>query len=60
MYRAPLDFGFQKVEDIEKKGVRVAYQGLEGAYSHAAVLRYFGEQADMFHVRRFEDAAKAV
>lgn len=55
-----LDFGFQKVKDIEKKGVRVVYQGLEGAYSHAAVLRYFGEEADMFHVRRFEDAAKAV
>lgn len=55
-----LDFGFQKVKDIEKKGVRVVYQGLEGAYSHAAVLRYFGEGADMFHVRRFEDAAKAV
>lgn len=55
-----LDFGFQKVRDIEKKGVRVVYQGLEGAYSHAAVLQYFGEGADMFHVRRFEDAAKAV
>lgn len=54
------DFGFQRVEDIEKKQVRIAYQGLEGAYSHAAVIQFFGEQADMFHVRRFEDAAKAV
>lgn len=31
-----LDFGFQKVKDIEKKGVRVVYQGLEGAYSHGS------------------------
>ena len=54
------DFGFQRVEDIEKKQVRIAYQGLEGAYSHAAVIQLFGEQADMFHVRRVEDAAKAV
>lgn len=54
------DFGFQRVEDIEKKNVRIAYQGLEGAYSHAAVIQFFGEQADMFHVRRFEDAAGAV
>lgn len=54
------NFGFQRVEDIEKKNVRIAYQGLEGAYSHAAVIQFFGEQADMFHVRRFEDAARAV
>ena len=54
------DFGFQRVEDIEKKNVRIAYQGLEGAYSHAAVIQFFGEQADMFHVRQFEDAARAV
>lgn len=54
------DFGFQRVEEIEKDGVTVVYQGLEGAYSHAAVLQFFGKSADMFHVRRFEDAAKAV
>ena len=54
------DFGFQRVEDIEKKNVRIAYQGLEGAYSHVAVIQFFGEQADMFHVRQFEDAARAV
>lgn len=54
------DFGFQRVEDIERQKVRIAYQGLEGAYSHAAVIQFFGEQADMFHVRRFEDAARAV
>lgn len=54
------DFGFQRVEEIEKDGVTVVYQGLEGAYSHAAVLQFFGKGADMFHVRRFEDAAKAV
>lgn len=58
--QAASDFGFQRVEEIEKDGVTVVYQGLEGAYSHAAVLQFFGKSADMFHVRRFEDAAKAV
>ena len=32
------------------------YQGVEGAYSHAAALQYFGDDADVYHVPSFEDA----
>lgn len=54
------ELGFQRVEKLPKEGVRIAYQGLEGSYGHAAALRYFGEDADLFHVRRFEDLMTAV
>ena len=42
--------GFTEVEEIRKKDVRVVFQGVEGAYSHAAVRMYFGEDADAYHV----------
>ena len=47
--------GFTEVEEIRKKDVRVVFQGVEGAYSHAAVCMYFGEDADAYHVEKFED-----
>lgn len=54
------ELGFHRVEQLPTEGKRIAFQGLEGAYSHAAALRYFGEDADLFHVRRFEDLMIAV
>lgn len=50
--------GFQEVDGIRKKDVRVVFQGVEGAYSHAAVRMYFGEDADAYHVEKFEDTMK--
>lgn len=50
-----LDLGFHKVEKLETAGKRVVFQGLEGAYGHAAALQFFGKDADIHHVRRFED-----
>ena len=50
--------GFTEVEEIRKKDVRVVFQGVEGAYSHAAVRMYFGEDADAYHVEKFEDTIK--
>ena len=47
--------GFTEVEEIRKRDVRVVFQGVEGAYSHAAVRMYFGEDADAYHVEKFED-----
>ena len=47
--------GFQKVKKLDTQGKRVVYQGLEGAYSHAAALAYFGREAKLYHVRRFEE-----
>ena len=50
--------GFTEVEEIRKKDVRVVFQGVEGAYSHAAVRMYFGEDADAYHVEKFEDTIR--
>ena len=44
--------GFTEVEEIRKRDVRVVFQGVEGAYSHAAVRMYFGEDADAYHVEK--------
>lgn len=52
--------GFEEVDHIKRDGVRVVFQGVEGAYSHEATLQYFGEDADTYHVPRWEDAMKAV
>ncbi len=54
------DTGFSMVEELKKDGVRVVYQGVEGAYSHIAALEYFGEQGDLYHVRTWQDAMDAV
>lgn len=54
------DLGFDEVSELPVENKRIAYQGLEGAYGHMAALQYFGEQADLFHVPRFEDLMTAV
>lgn len=51
---------FACVDEIEKEGVRVVYQGLEGAYAHQAALEYFGENVNCFHVERWRDAMEAI
>lgn len=51
---------FTCVEELDKKDVRVVYQGLEGAYAHQAALEYFGEDVNCFHVERWRDAMEAI
>lgn len=51
---------FIGVEEIEKKNIRVVFQGVEGAYSHAAMCAYFGEEVNSFHVKKFRDAMEAI
>lgn len=51
---------FIEVEKLERENIRVVYQGVEGAYSHAALRAYFGDQADAFHVKKFRDAMEAI
>ncbi len=52
--------GFFEVEKLKKDGVRVVFQGVEGAYSHAAVRSFFGSQAEAYHVARFEDTMEEI
>lgn len=52
--------GFTEVEQLKKKGARVVFQGVEGAYSHAAVRNFFGTDENAYHVAEFEDTMKEV
>nr|WP_314465746.1 prephenate dehydratase [uncultured Clostridium sp.] len=51
---------FRPVKTIPVTDARVVYQGVEGAYSHAAALQYFGSDENLYHVVTFEDAMKEV
>ena len=51
---------FDCVDEIDKTNVTVVFQGVEGAYSHAASMAYFGDLATYFHVPNFEEVMKAV
>ncbi len=55
-----MKLGFERLDHLPMEGVRVVHQGVEGAYSHAAAIQYFGEKAEIYHVARFEDAMKEV
>ena len=54
------DSGFEPVEHLAKDRVRVVYQGVEGAYSHEAAMRYFGEGVPAYHVSSWEEAMEEV
>ena len=51
---------FEMVPNLPKSRARVVYQGVEGAYSHAAALQFFGERTKLFNVRTWDDAMKAL
>lgn len=52
--------GFKMVEALPSDGCRVVYQGVEGAYSQAAMWEYFGENVENFHVEQWRDAMEEV
>ncbi len=47
---------FIGVDALETDKARVVFQGAEGAYSQMAMIRYFGEHVNCFHVDTFRDA----
>lgn len=51
---------FIGVRELETNKARVVFQGAEGAYSQAAMLTYFGEDINSFHVDTFRDAMSAI
>ena len=51
-----IETGFTMVDSLKKDQIKVVYQGVEGAYSHAAAMQYFGDDVDAYHVKTWEDA----
>ncbi len=51
---------FIGVDSLYQGKARVVFQGAEGAYSQAAMMQYFGERIDSFHVDTFRDAMIAI
>ena len=51
---------FIGVDGLDTKRARVVFQGAEGAYSQMAMMKYFGEDVNSFHVDTFRDAMCAI
>lgn len=51
---------FIGVDKLDTEQARVVFQGAEGAYSQIAMMRYFGESVNCFHVDSFRDAMCAI
>ena len=51
---------FIGVDALETNHTRVVFQGAEGAYSQEAMMRYFGDRINSFHVESFRDAMNAI
>lgn len=54
------DLGFTEIPSLQMDGVRVVYQGVEGAYTHQALAVYFGEDTECFNVETWRDAMEAI
>ncbi len=51
---------FIGVDKLDVDGARIVFQGREGAYSQAAMEKYFGKDINSFHVQTFRDAMEAI
>lgn len=51
---------FAELEKLTTDKCRVVFQGAEGAYSQAAMMKYFGAGVDSFNVDTFRDAMLAI
>ncbi len=51
---------FTELEALDTQKCRVVFQGAEGAYSQMAMVKYFGEAVESFHVDTFRDAMLAI
>lgn len=53
-------FHFTQAEDLDFKNARVVFQGVEGAYSQQALMRFFGKDTKNYHVETWRDAMEAI
>ena len=51
---------FIAVDELPMDNIRVVFQGVEGAYSHAAMCQYFGDDVNCFHVDKWREAMEAI
>ncbi len=51
---------FIGVDDLETGKARVVFQGAEGSYSQQAMMQYFGDAVNCFHVDTFREAMSAI
>ena len=51
---------FIGVDELDTVKARVVFQGADGAYSQAAMMKYFGDKINSFHVDTFRDAMSAI
>ncbi len=51
---------YEVIDAIPTDNVRVVYQGIPGAYSHEAMIDFFGKSVDSINVDTFRDAMEAV
>ena len=50
----------KSVDDFVVSNARIVFQGVEGAYSQQAMMKYFGKECDSFHVETWKDAMEAI
>lgn len=51
---------YEAVDEINKKGCKVVYQGVPGAYAYAAVRKFFGEDVDDKNLMTWRECMEAV
>ena len=51
---------FIEMPPIDMVNARIVFQGTEGAYSQAAMRKYFGMDCNSFHVGTFREAMEAI
>ncbi len=51
---------YEKVEWLKKDHIKVVYQGVPGAYSYAAMQKYFGEDVENYNAATFKEAMQEI
>ncbi len=51
---------FIPVDKLSMDDIKVVYQGINGAYSEAAMVAFFGEDVNSYSVATFRDAMRAI